>query len=77
MGKRRVRVESFAVCTRVPKSFLDEIENLVKKGYYMDVSDYLRYIIRRDLEGRGFPPAVIEFLGVPSDIKEGDDMNGA
>lgn len=69
MPKRRVRVESYAVCTRVPKLYLDEIEGLVKEGYYMDVSDYLRYIIRRDLEGRGFAPS--QSVRIPSHTKEG------
>ena len=52
MGKRRVRVETYAVCTRITKALLDEIEELVKQGLYIDVSDYLRTLIRNDLEAR-------------------------
>ena len=52
MPKRRVEVESVPVGTRVTKQVLEQIENLVEKGFYMDVSDYLRDIIRKDLKER-------------------------
>lgn len=52
MPKRRVEVESVPVGARVTKRVLEQIENLVKDGYYVDVSDYLRDIIRKDLQER-------------------------
>jgi Arc/MetJ-type ribon-helix-helix transcriptional regulator len=57
LPKRRVRAENYAVSTRVPIQVLNEIEDLVKQGHYLDISDYLRDIIRRDLEQRGRMPA--------------------
>jgi len=56
LPRRKVTVENYPVGTRVPKPFLEAIETLVKQGYYLDVSDYLRDVIRRDLEKRGFKP---------------------
>lgn len=52
MPRRKVEVESIPVGTRVTKRVVEQIENLVKKGYYMDISDYLRDIIRKDLRER-------------------------
>jgi Arc/MetJ-type ribon-helix-helix transcriptional regulator len=52
MPKRKIGVKSMPVGTRVTKRVLEQIENLVKEGYYMDVSDYLRDIIRKDLQER-------------------------
>ena len=52
MPKRKFKTESYPVMTRVPRSVIDEIEKLCKEGYYMDVSDYIRDIIRRDLQAR-------------------------
>ena len=52
MGRRRISVETATVSTRVPKAVLEEIERVVKDGHYMDVGDYLREVIRRDLEAR-------------------------
>jgi len=52
MGKRKIKVESVSVAARVPKTILEEIEKIVKEGYYMDVNDYLREVIRKDLQTR-------------------------
>jgi len=52
MPKRKIGVESVSVAARVPKTILEEIEKIVKEGYYMDVNDYLREIIRKDLQER-------------------------
>jgi len=52
MPKRKFRVESVMVAARVPKTVLEEIEKIVKEGYYMDVNDYLREIIRKNLQER-------------------------
>ena len=49
---RRIKVESVSVSARVPRTILDEIENIVKEGFYMDVNDYLREIIRKDIQTR-------------------------
>ena len=50
--KRRIKVESVSVAARVPKTILEEIEKIVKEGYYMDVNDYLREVVRKDLQAR-------------------------
>jgi len=52
LGRRKISVETATVSARVPKAVLDEIEKIVKEGHYMDVGDYLREVIRRDLEAR-------------------------
>lgn len=52
LGKRKIRVESISISARVPRTVLEEIERIIKEGYYMDVNDYLREVIRRDLEAR-------------------------
>jgi len=52
MPRRKIGVESVSVGARVPKTILEEIEKIVKEGYYMDVNDYLREIIRKDLQER-------------------------
>ena len=52
MPQRRVRVKTYAVCTRITRSLLDEIEAIIEKGLFIDVSDYLRTLIRKDLEAR-------------------------
>ena len=50
--KRRIKVESVSISARVPHTILEEIEEIVKEGYYMDVNDYVREVIRKDLKAR-------------------------
>ena len=52
MGKKKVSVENFPVSTRVPKAVYGEIEKIIEEGNYLDISDYLRDVIRKDLESR-------------------------
>ena len=52
MGKRRISVETATISARLPKALLDEIERITKECHYMDVGDYLREVIRKDLEAR-------------------------
>jgi Arc/MetJ-type ribon-helix-helix transcriptional regulator len=46
--------EFTVIGTRVTKAMYDAIVKLLEKDSHVTVSDYLRDILRRDLEGRGF-----------------------
>lgn len=52
MPQRKVRVNTYAVSTRITRSLLDEIEEMVRAGLFIDVADYLRTLIRKDLDAR-------------------------
>ena len=52
MPRRKFLSDTVPVSTRITKSALDEIEAIIKNGYYTDLGDYLRDIIRKDLEAR-------------------------
>ena len=52
MPRRKFSSDTMPVSTRITKSALDEIEAIIKDGYYTDLGDYLRDIIRKDLETR-------------------------
>ena len=52
MPRRKYASETVPVSTRITKSALEEIEEIIKNGYYTDLGDYLRDIIRNDLEAR-------------------------
>lgn len=52
MPKRRVSVKNYPVQARVPKPWLDEIEELVRNGLYLSVGDYVRDVIRNDIQAR-------------------------
>ena len=54
-NKRRTRIPSSApvVSARVTPYMLGAIERIVDSGKYLRVSDYLRDLIRKDLEARG------------------------
>lgn len=52
MPKRRFSSDTVPVSTRITKSALEEIEEIIKDGYYTDLGDYIRDIIRKDLRAR-------------------------
>lgn len=51
--KMRPSIESAVVSTRVPIPVMDAIEEVLDSGFYYKTSDYLREIIKRDLDSRG------------------------
>ena len=52
LPRRRFSSDTVPVSTRITKSALENIEEIIKDGYYTDLGDYLRDIIRRDLQAR-------------------------
>ena len=55
-----VSVEAGVVSTRVPTFMMEMINGLLDSGLYLRVSDYLRSVIKKDLESRGIKPVPIE-----------------
>ncbi|MBA7605815.1 hypothetical protein ES703_12950 [subsurface metagenome] len=55
-----VTFETGVVSTRVPIVMMEMIHGLLESGLYIRVSDYLRYVIKKDLESRGIEPRPIE-----------------
>jgi len=55
-----VPFEGGVVSTRVPMLMMESINGLLESGFYLRVSDYLRYAIKKDLESRGIKPVPIE-----------------
>jgi len=53
LGKRRLPVKLGYVSARVPEYILREIEKIVWREGYADISDYIRNLIRKDLMERG------------------------
>jgi len=53
LGKRRLPVKLGNVSARVPEYILREVEKIVWREGYADISDYVRNLIRKDLMERG------------------------
>ena len=53
-------VETGVVSTRVPMLVMEMINGLLDSGLYLRVSDYLRDVVKKDLESRGIEPRLIE-----------------
>ena len=53
-------VETGVVSTRVPMPMMEMINGLLDSGLYLRFSDYLRDIIKKDLESRGIEPRLIK-----------------
>lgn len=53
-------LETSVVSTRVPVLMLEMINRRLDSGFYLKVSDYLRDVIKKDLEARGIEPRIIE-----------------
>ena len=52
-GLRRKPPETYPISARVTRSMLNAIDSVIDSGKYLRVSDYLRDLIRKDLEERG------------------------
>jgi len=52
MPKRKGAVKTVSVSARIPEAVLAEMEKVIAENFYMDISDYLREIIRKDLLSR-------------------------
>lgn len=55
-----VTFETGVVSTRVPMIMVEMITGLINSGLYLSVSDYLRYVIKKDLESRGIEPRLVK-----------------
>jgi len=51
-GKRK-RWETKVISGRVSPQMYQAVLDIVNTGSYVDVTDYLRYLIRKDLDARG------------------------
>ncbi len=52
-GPKRVRWDTKVLSGRVSVQTYDAVLDIITKGNYADVTDYLRDVIRKDLEARG------------------------
>ena len=50
---KRVRWKTKVISGRVSPKMYQAVLDIVNLGNYVDVTDYLRYLIRKDLEARG------------------------
>ena len=46
-------VETVPVATRITKPMLEAIQNLLLSNAHLNIADYVRDLIRKDLESRG------------------------
>ncbi len=53
-------VETGVVSARVPTFMMEMINGLLESGLYLRVSEYLRDVIRMDLESRGIEPGLVK-----------------
>ena len=53
---RRTAMDTYVASTRVTREMMDAIDKILEEGKYMRVSDYLRDLIRKDLESRNVSP---------------------
>jgi len=51
--KKRARAETKVISGRISPKMLDAVIKIIATGVYVDVTDYLRDVIRKDLESRG------------------------
>jgi len=50
---KRVRWQTKVISGRISPQMYQAVLDIVNSGNYVDVTDYLRYLIRKDLEARG------------------------
>ena len=50
---RRKPKDTYPISTRVTLPMLNAIDDIIDSGGYLRVSDYLRDLVRKDLEERG------------------------
>ena len=53
-------VETGVISTRVPALMIEMINGLSDSGFYRGVSDYLRDVVKKDLESRNIEPRLIK-----------------
>lgn len=53
-------IDTGVVSTRLPVIVMEMINGLLDSGLYLRFSDYLRYVIMKDLESRGIEPRLVE-----------------
>ena len=58
--KSPVAFEAGVVSTRVPMQMMGMINGLLNSGFYISVSDYLRHVVKKDLESRGIETRIIK-----------------
>lgn len=51
--RRRQRWDTKVISGRISPSMYEAVIKVVESGSYVDVTDYLRDIVRKDLEARG------------------------
>ena len=51
-SRRKPPQETYPISTRVPISMLKAIDSVIESGKYLRISDYLRDLVRKDLEER-------------------------
>ena len=52
-GRKRVRWETKVISGRVSPQTYQAVLDIIDSGNYVDVTDYLRDLIRKDLDARG------------------------
>ena len=52
-GAKRARWKTKVISGRISPQMYQAVLDIVNSGNYVDVTDYLRYLIRKDLEARG------------------------
>jgi len=55
-----ITFETEVVSTRMPLLLMGMINGLLDSGFYINVSDYLRYVIKKDLESRDIEPRLVD-----------------
>ncbi|GAH83211.1 unnamed protein product, partial [marine sediment metagenome] len=63
-----VTFKTGVISTRVPIIMMEMINGLLESGLYLRVSDYLRYVVKKDLESRDIEPKPIK-AGVEEEKK--------
>ncbi len=53
---RRQRWDTVGISGRVSTGTYRSIIKIIESGLYVDVTDYLRDVVRKDLEARGISP---------------------
>jgi len=52
-GRKRIRWETKVISGRVSPQMYQAVLDIVNSGNYVDVTDYLRSLVRKDLDSRG------------------------
>ncbi|MEM2439956.1 MAG: hypothetical protein QW493_01915 [Candidatus Bathyarchaeia archaeon] len=53
MSKQKVEIETLTVATRITKPMYEALLRALTQNAHVTVSDYIRDLIRRDLEAKG------------------------